>query len=145
MKTERHFFHLSLSIVNTIVFAASLSLFLTGFIVNLASGIPLGSVASGILFSLSVAIGIAYAIFDGWANWRVSEDAIIVSKLFRGTKTIMVSQISSVDEGVMDMVSIGTAETMECYEIHGEDSVIKLPKCQASDALIAEIKKRNSI
>lgn len=140
MKAKRNFFHLSLSIVNTIVFAASLSLFLTGFIVSLAS-----VVASGILLSLSVAVGIVYAIFDGWANWRVSEDAIIVSKLFRGTKTIMVSQISSVDEGVMDMVSIGTAETMECYEIHGGDSVIKLPKCQASDALIAEIRKRNNI
>ena len=145
MKAKRHYFYLPISIVNTVIFVSSLSLFLTGFVFTLVAGNTLGVVISGILSSLSVFLGIGYAVYDGWANWQANEETIMTFKLFRGTKTITVSQISSIDEGVMETVFVGTVEKVECYEIRSGNTLIKLPKCGASDALVIEVKKWNNI
>ena len=145
MKAKRHYFYLPISIVNTVLFVSSLSLCLTGFVSSLVAGNTQGVVNFGIGSSLPMAVGIFYAVFDGWASWRANEETITTFKLFRGTKTITVSQISSIDEGVMETVFVGTVEKLECYEIRSGNTVIKLPKCDASDALVIEVKKRNNI
>ena len=145
MKAKRHYFYLPISIVNTVVFVSSLSLFLAGFVSCLIAGNTQGVVGFGIMSSLSVFLGIGYAVFDGWASWQANEETITTFKLFRGTKTIAVSQISSIDEGVMETVFFETVEKVECYEIRSGNTVIKLPKCDASDALVIEVKRRNNI
>lgn len=145
MKMKRHYFYLSLSIVNTIIFATSLTLSMTGFFVSLANGAIQGIVTCGILSLVSIAIGVIYVAFDGWANWRINGETIIVSRLFRMAKTVSISQISSINEKKMEVVFIGAPETLECYEIRSGDIVIKLPKSQAADALAAEIRNRNNI
>ena len=145
MKAKRHYFYLPISIVNTVIFVSSLSLSLTGFVFTLAAGNAWGFVGCGIMSSLSVFLGIGYAVFDGWASWQANEETITAFKLFRGTKTITVSQISSIDEGVMETFFFDTVEKVKCYEIRSGNTVIKLPKCDASDALVIEVRKRNNI
>ena len=145
MKAKRHYFYLPISIVNTVIFVSSLSLSLTGFVFTLAAGNAWGFIGCGIMSSLSVFLGIGYAVFDGWASWRANEETIMTFKLFRGTKTITVSQISSIDEGVMETFFFDSVEKVECYEIRSGNTVIKLPKCDASDALVIEVKKRYNI
>ena len=145
MKTKRHYFYLSVSITNTILFVASFILFTTGFIVSLIKGIAQGVIVSGALSIFSIIAGAFYLAFDGWANWRADGETIRVSKAFRGTKEVIVAQIASIREGTMKTVYIGTIEMLECYEIRSESMVIMIPKSQASDVLTNEIRKRNNI
>ena len=144
MKAKRHYFYLPISIVNTVFFVSSLSLCLTLFVFTLVAGNTLGFVTCGVMSSLSVFLGIFYAVYDGWASWQANEETITTFKLFRGTKTITVSQIFSIDEGVMETLCFDVVK-VECYEIRSGNTVIKLPKCDASDALAIEVKKRNNI
>ena len=145
MKTKRHYFYLSVSITNTILFVTSFILFTTGFIVSLIKGIAQGVIVSGTLSIFSIIAGAFYLAFDGWANWRADGETIRVSKAFRGTKEVIVAQIASIREGTMKTVYIGTIEMLECYEICSESMVIMIPKSQASDVLTNEIRKRNNI
>lgn len=145
MKAKRHYFYLPISIVNTVFFVSSLSFVLTVFVFTLVAGNTLGVVTCGIMSSLPMVAGIFYAVFDGWASWQANEETITTFKLFRGTKTITVSQISSIDEGVMETFFFDTVEKVECYEIRSGNTVIKLPKCDASDALVIEVRKRYNI
>ena len=144
MKAKRHYFYLPISIVNTVFFVSSLSLCLTLFVFTLVAGNAWGFIGCGIMSSLSIFLGIIYAVYDGWASWQANEETITTFKLFRGTKTITVSQIFSIDEGVMETLCFDVVK-VECYEIRSGNTVIKLPKCDASDALAIEVKKRNNI
>ncbi len=140
MKTKRHYFCLPLSIANTIVFVTSLIFFVIGFIHSLLVGSLGGTIVAAVLVSMATAAGIVYLIFDGWANWQTDGEVISVSKLFKGTKTVIVSQIISMREDVMETVFVGAIETLDCYEICSKEITIKIPKSQASNALIRRVK-----
>lgn len=141
MNGKRHYFYLVISIANTSVLLVNSSLFLTGLIINANSGNAGAIITFSVLLSLSLLLGIVYLTFDGWAYWRVEQGKITVYQLFRRPKSVLVTRIRSVNEDLLKTVFIGTVETMACYEISSLGTIIKIPKENASESLVNEIKR----
>ena len=83
--------------------------------------------------------------YNGWASWEVVDGNIIVKKLFRKKRSIKLDNVDSIVPKRLESISFDGIDSLDGYAISGDGVTIVLPKTKASDALVEEIKKRNSI
>ena len=143
MKSKKHFFYLDHSLVNTLFFVVGFSASLVFFIISLIIHNLMLTICMSVLLSLSLFIGIIYLIFDGWAFWQINKETIFIHKLFVKTKSILICEIISIDECILQAFIFNCPSEIECYCFFDGKTKIKVPKSKYSDELVEEIKMKS--
>lgn len=149
MKNKRHYFSLSISIANLTFSVILLSFFLWALIgIILFNKEPILIVLFSIFTLISVVFLSLTLFVDGFANWRVVDDSIVFSKLFRKKKVIEIGKILKIKKtkGYHFLIlDEGSFELQDFFMISSVTTSIKIVCNKDSELLIDEICKRLNI
>ena len=145
MKRKRHYFDFWASFLHTSFLMFCTIISLITLIITIINGQTLGFVLFLSFLFCTIILGLLFVVYDGWAEWEVINNCIVIKKLFRKKRLIPLSEVNSIVQKQLNQQFFGYNDIVEGYEISGSETTIIIPKTEASDALVKEIKKRNNI
>ena len=144
MKKKRHYFYFQVSILNTIFFVLFGVFFFVSAVFTALSGNIGNFIVCISLFIATILTSCIFVIYDGWAAWEIANGQLVVTKLFRKKRSISLGKVNLIFHKKIDVLFIfDCPNQIDGYARSGDGVTVVIPKTEASDALVEEIKRTN--